>query len=78
VDFGGARNRYLKWRHAAAAMTKNRDLRVFVASGYYDLATPYSPTEYTLSNLGPIRRDDHVTVAYYEAGHMHVRASSVA
>ena len=33
-------------------MTTNPHLRVFVASGYYDLATPYMATEYTFSHLG--------------------------
>ena len=33
-------------------MTKNRDLRVFVANGYYDLATPFAATDYTLAHLG--------------------------
>ena len=27
-------------------------MKLFVASGYYDLATPYFATEYTLSHLG--------------------------
>lgn len=53
------------------AMTKNPDLKVFVANGYYDLATPYFATEYTFSRLGldPTLRDN-VTMAYYESGHM--------
>ena len=46
-------------------------MRVLVASGYYDLATPYYATEYTLSHLGldpSLRRNIHTE--YYEAGHM--------
>jgi carboxypeptidase C (cathepsin A) len=44
---------------------------VFVANGYYDLATPYAATEYTFRHMGldPELRDN-VTMAYYEAGHM--------
>ena len=34
------------------AMTANPHLKVLVASGYYDLATPYFATEYTLNHLG--------------------------
>jgi carboxypeptidase C (cathepsin A) len=53
------------------AMTKNPHLRVFVASGYYDLATPYSAADYTIRHLGlDATLRDHVAVRYYEAGHM--------
>ncbi len=72
-DYGAAgRNRYVNVAPTLrGAMTKNRDLRLFVASGYYDLATPYFATDYTLSHLGLDNvLTDHVTVAYYEAGHM--------
>ncbi len=53
------------------ALSKNPHMKVFVASGYYDLATPYAATEYTLSHLGldPELRD-HFQVKEYEAGHM--------
>jgi carboxypeptidase C (cathepsin A) len=52
-------------------MAQNPGLRVFVANGYYDLATPYAATKYTVDHLGgdPKLRD-RVTMAYYEAGHM--------
>jgi carboxypeptidase C (cathepsin A) len=71
-DFGNARNRYLNVAPTLRqAMTKNRDLRVFVASGYYDLATPYFATDYTFSHLGlDPGLAKHVTAAFYEAGHM--------
>jgi carboxypeptidase C (cathepsin A) len=52
-------------------MIKIPSLKVFVASGYYDLATPYFATEYTFNHLGidpSIRK--RVTMAYYPAGHM--------
>ena len=53
------------------AMTQNAALRVFVANGYYDLATPFLATEYTVNHmlLDPKLRD-HITLSYYEAGHM--------
>ena len=52
-------------------MTANPDLRVFVANGYYDLATPYAATQYTVNHLGSDRKLlDRVTMAYYEGGHM--------
>jgi carboxypeptidase C (cathepsin A) len=53
------------------AFAKNPHMKLFVASGYYDLATPYFATEYTLSHLGldPNLRDN-IRVEYYPAGHM--------
>jgi carboxypeptidase C (cathepsin A) len=53
------------------AMAKNPRLKVFVASGYYDQATPYFATKYTFSHmdLEPERRKN-VTIEHYEAGHM--------
>jgi carboxypeptidase C (cathepsin A) len=53
------------------AMTINPYLKVFVANGYYDLATPFSATEYTFNHLGldeTLR--GNVSMSYYEAGHM--------
>jgi carboxypeptidase C (cathepsin A) len=71
-DFGQAKNRYLNVsRPLKQALTENRALRVFVANGYYDLATPYFATEYTFNHLGlGPGLADHVTMAYYDAGHM--------
>ncbi len=52
-------------------MTKNPYLRVFVGNGNYDLATPFFATEYTFNHLGlDPSLLDHVTMKYYEAGHM--------
>jgi carboxypeptidase C (cathepsin A) len=71
-DYGGARNRYLNVAPTLRqAMTRNRELHVFVGSGLFDLATPYFATEYTMTHLGvepPLA--DHVSLYYYEAGHM--------
>jgi carboxypeptidase C (cathepsin A) len=52
-------------------MSRNPFMRVFVANGYYDLATPHFATEYTFRHLGldPALRDS-VKMGYYEAGHM--------
>lgn len=54
-----------------SAMSKNPFMRVFIASGYYDMATPYFATEYTVAHLGldPTLRKN-ITTEYYEAGHM--------
>ncbi|HSM57897.1 MAG TPA: hypothetical protein VK879_17215 [Candidatus Sulfomarinibacteraceae bacterium] len=62
------------------AMNINPYLQIFVANGYYDLATPYLATEHTFNHLGlPAERRDAVTMRYYEAGHMmYVREPSLA
>jgi carboxypeptidase C (cathepsin A) len=53
------------------AMTQNPALKVHVANGYYDLATPYFATEYTFDHLGlPEHLRGNVSMSYYEAGHM--------
>lgn len=54
-----------------SAFAKNPYMRVLVASGYYDLATPFFATEYTLAHMGldPEARAQ-VRVTEYEAGHM--------
>ncbi len=54
-----------------SALQQNPYMKVFVASGYYDMATPYFATEYTLSNmnLAPELRKN-ISIKYYEAGHM--------
>jgi carboxypeptidase C (cathepsin A) len=46
-------------------------MKLFVASGHFDLATPFFATEYTLAHLGlePEERA-RVTTHEYEAGHM--------
>ena len=53
------------------AMHANPHMRVYVASGLYDLGTPHAAGDYTLSHLGlreHLRRN--VSVSYFEAGHM--------
>jgi carboxypeptidase C (cathepsin A) len=53
------------------AMHANPHMRVYVASGWYDLGTPHAAGDYTLSHLG--LRDhlqDNIRVSYFEAGHM--------
>jgi carboxypeptidase C (cathepsin A) len=53
------------------AMAQNPYLRVHVASGYYDLATPYFATTYTLNHLSlPPERAANIRESFYPAGHM--------
>ncbi len=54
-----------------SAMTRNPHMRVLIASGYYDLATPYRAVEHTLAGLGldPGLRKN-IRIEKYPAGHM--------
>lgn len=53
------------------AMTINPYLKVYVANGYFDLATPLLATEYTFNHLDiDPSLMDNITMHYYEAGHM--------
>jgi len=55
----------------AAAMRANPHLRVYVAAGYHDLATPYAAAEHSLAHLRiPAQLRANITVRYFEAGHM--------
>jgi carboxypeptidase C (cathepsin A) len=53
------------------AFSLNPDLRVFIANGYFDLATPYFATQYTFNHLG-VEASVHPKIVqhFYEAGHM--------
>lgn len=53
------------------AMAKNPYMKVWLAQGFYDMATPYFAAEYTVSAMNldaELRRN--VSFTYYEAGHM--------
>jgi carboxypeptidase C (cathepsin A) len=66
------------WRSAtyvggdlAQALVSNPNLRVEVENGYYDMATPFFATEYTMDHLGVnAELRSHITLKYYDAGHM--------
>ena len=52
-------------------MRTNPHMRVHVACGYYDGATPYFAAEHTFAHLEiPAELLDNIEFAYYEAGHM--------
>ena len=53
-----------------AALEKDKSLRVLVASGYCDTATPFAGTDYTFAHIGPRSLMNQVTMTYYDAGHM--------
>jgi len=65
-------NRYLDVAETLReAMTENPYLRVYVANGYYDLATPFAATKYTFARAQfepEVRKN--VSMGFYEGGHM--------
>lgn len=55
----------------ARAMVMNPNLHVQVENGYYDMATPFHATEFTMSHLGlPAELRKNIHLNYYDAGHM--------
>jgi carboxypeptidase C (cathepsin A) len=53
------------------AMTRNPDLKVFFACGYYDFATPFFDAIYTVDHLGlPESLRGNVRMDFFQAGHM--------
>ncbi len=71
-SFSNAQNRYLDLAETLrTAMTHNPYLKVFVANGYYDMATPYQASRYTFDHIGlPPDLRTNVSMGYYDAGHM--------
>lgn len=71
-DFNDARNRYLDVaKTLGETMTHNPYLKIFVANGYYDLATPFLATRYTFDHMGlPANLQTNISMGYYDAGHM--------
>lgn len=67
-DVGGENSYVNVAPYVERAMRQNRDLRVFSANGYYDMATPFFGTELTLAQ--PAFDRSRLTIKYYEAGHM--------
>jgi carboxypeptidase C (cathepsin A) len=46
-------------------------LRIFSANGYYDFATPFFETVYTLRHLGlDPSLQSNITYGFYQSGHM--------
>jgi carboxypeptidase C (cathepsin A) len=65
-------NRYMDMTEALrSTMSRNRFLKIFVAIGYYDMATVMGGAEYNFAHLGyDPTFVDRVSYGYYEAGHM--------
>jgi len=71
-DYSEFKNKFVEVTETLrSAMTQNMALKLFVGNGYYDLATPFFATEYTINHLSlheKLRKN--FTMKYYEAGHM--------
>jgi len=54
------------------AFAKNPDMHLFVAMGYYDMATPYWAVQYTLDHMAvePKIRQSRIHTDHFTAGHM--------
>lgn len=77
-SFEDSENQYLNMaEYLRQAMVRNPDLKVLITAGYYDLATPYFDSVYTVEHLGlPPELRDHIHITHYEAGHMmYIRAA---
>jgi carboxypeptidase C (cathepsin A) len=71
-NYGNVQNQYLNTAEMLhQAMSRNPSLKVWIANGYYDLATPYFATDYTVRQMGldaAVR--GNVSQTFYEGGHM--------
>jgi carboxypeptidase C (cathepsin A) len=71
-SYANVQNQYLNVAETLrSAMTKNKDLKVLICNGYFDMATPYFATDYTVNHmfLEPELRKN-ISSTFYEAGHM--------
>lgn len=71
-DYSSFSNEYVNTAESLRkSLVKNPDMKVWIANGYYDLATPYFATEYTYNHLPlPATLADNIQLTYYPAGHM--------
>ncbi|HTP11195.1 MAG TPA: peptidase S10 [Anaerolineae bacterium] len=71
-SFAQHENRYVEVAETLRkAIAINPHLKIFVANGYFDLATPYFATEYTFNHLSlDPSLQSNIVMGYYEAGHM--------
>jgi carboxypeptidase C (cathepsin A) len=71
-NYDRASNRYVDVAETLrGAIAQNPFMKVYVANGYYDLATPFSATRYTFARmqLDPDLRKN-ISMDYFETGHM--------
>lgn len=71
-NYNNVQNQYLNNSETLRlAIHKNPYLKVMFINGYYDLATPFFATEYTVDHmmLAPELKNN-ISMKYYESGHM--------
>ncbi len=71
-NYSNVQNEFLNVaENLRSTLHKNPFMKVLICNGYYDLATPYFATKYTLNHmfLDPGLRKN-ITMKYFEAGHM--------
>ena len=71
-NYGRAQNSFIdNSQTLRSAIHKNNHLKVLICSGYFDLATPFHATDYTVNHMfiAPELRDN-IQTEYYNAGHM--------
>lgn len=71
-NYNNVQNQYLNVAETMrGAISRNPYLKVLICNGYYDLATPYFATDYTISHLFLGKSlQNNIKMTYYEAGHM--------
>jgi len=71
-NYNNVQNEYLNTAELMhRAMSRNTNLKVWIANGYFDLATPFFATDYTVRQMGldPSVRGN-IRLTFYEGGHM--------
>ncbi|WCL53236.1 peptidase S10 [Gimibacter soli] len=69
LEYGGYDGGFVNVaQHVGQAQRENSDIKILVANGYYDFATPFFATENTFNDNGIDTAK--VTFTYYESGHM--------
>ncbi|MES2734090.1 MAG: peptidase S10 [Bacteroidota bacterium] len=71
-NYNNVQNKYLNVAEILRqAMSKNPYLKVHICNGYYDMATPYFATDYTVNHLFLDKTlRPNISQTFYEAGHM--------
>ena len=80
-NYDNVQNQYLNVAEdLRVAMVKNPFMKVLVCNGYFDLATPFFASEYTMDHMFlPAGLKKNITMKYYPAGHMmYIEKASLA
>jgi carboxypeptidase C (cathepsin A) len=70
-NFGDILNNINLPRILKKAINCNNELKVMIANGYYDMATPYFATLFEVEHINlPPHLQKNIIMKYYESGHM--------